>query len=753
MPVLAGQTLLHYQLVDKIGAGGMGEVWRAVDSRLGREVAVKVLPDRFASDRAALARFEREARAAAALSHPNILALYDVGQADGIPFVVTELLRGTTLRAKLAAGPMTPEIAVDHAVQITQGLTAAHARGLIHRDLKPENVFATDDGPVKILDFGLARFESDPPATDGHALDEAATTLASPTVIGMVLGTPSYMAPEQARGRSADQRSDFFALGAVLYEMLSGRRAFAGPTIADTLSAVLHQEPPALQTGSKADAALDRVIRKCLSKDPEQRFQSGRELIQALQTVFSQSPADEGSSIAILPFVDMSQGKDQDYFCEGMAEEILSALSEIPGLRVAARTSAFQFRGTNQDIRRIGQALGVANVLEGSVRTAGKRLRVTAQLIKAADGYRVWSERYDREMEDVFTIQDEIARSVAQALAMRLGPPEPGAIARKHTEDLEAYHLYLKGRHERYTTRNFPTALRYFEQASERDPSYALARVGIAEACILLGNTGIVRPRVTLARAETELGYAKALAGESAEALAVECCVLAYGSWDWKSAEEAGRRGMELDPGFIFARTWLSLILSAQGRCDEAVAMARSAMPIDPLSPLARIMGGWALSAGRRFEEAVPQFNQALELNPRNTLAMWLLGVALVGAGKVAEASSWFERGLQLEPDSSLMLGLLAWTRALTGRTDEARKLLDQLEDWAKRRHVPRYTVAWTLAALGDVPSALDQYERSADERDSFLSFPLFPGNDPYREQPRFHAALRRMGLDWAIGR
>jgi serine/threonine-protein kinase len=684
----------------------------------------------------------------AALSHPNIVALYDVGRVDGVSFVVIELLRGATLRTRLAEGALAPATAVDHALQLAQGLVAAHARGLIHRDLKPENVFVTEDGQVKILDFGLARFETEVVA---GGVDEAAVTVANPTIAGTVLGTPGYMAPEQVLGQASDHRSDLFALGAVLYEMLSGRRAFDGPTLADIQGAVLQKEPPPLATGSGADASLTGLVRKCLSKDREQRFQSARDLVQGLQTVFTTHPTTEtGPSIAVLPFVDMSQGKDQDYFCEGMAEEILTALSEVSGLHVAARTSAFQFRGTHQDIRQIGQALGVSHVLEGSVRTAGTRLRVTAQLIKAADGYRVWSERYDREMEDVFTIQDEIARSVSHALAMRLGAPA-GGIARKHSDDLEAYHLYLKGRHERYTTRNFPAALRYFEEAIDRDPRYALARAGIAETCILLGNTGIVRPRVTFARAETELEYARALAGETVELLTVECCLRAFGRWDRAGAVEVGRRAMALGPDFIFARTWLSLTLSAQGHFDEALAMARSAVPIDPLSPLAWVMAGWALSAGRRFEEAQGPLRRALEIAPRNTLAMWNLGVALVGSGQHDEALATFTKAHQVEPEASLILGMLAWSKVLVGREDEARRDLATLDDWAKHRHVPRYTIAWTLAALGDVETALAEYERSVEERDAFLSYPLFPGNDPLRGEPRFRAALERMGLGWAV--
>jgi TolB-like protein/Flp pilus assembly protein TadD len=756
VPVLPGQSLLHYRLVEKIGAGGMGDVWRAVDTRLGREVAVKVISERHAQDAEALARFEREARAVAALSHPNVLALYDVGREDDVSYVVTELLHGATLRARLAEGPMAPRAAVELALAVARGLAAAHARGLVHRDLKPENIFVDGDGGVKILDFGLARFAPAAGGADGAA-DETASTLTTSTMPGTMVGSPGYMSPEQVRGRVADARSDVFAFGSVLYEMLSGRRAFHGESVADTLSAVLQGDPPPM---SGVDPALDRIVRKCLRKDREDRYPSAREVIEALQSRSAGAEVAEDAAIAVLPFVDMSQGKDQDYFCEGMAEEIITALSTIPGLRVAARTSTFQFKGTNQDVRRIGQALGVNKVLEGSVRTAGERLRVTAQLINVDDGYHVWSERYDRQMEDVFAIQDEIARSVAQALAGQLGARQapsavrdaPGA-PRKHSDDLEAYHLYLKGRHERYTTRNFVVALRRFEEATERDPRYALARLGIAETSILLGNTAMSRPRVTLARAETELQYANALAGESPELRSVECA-LRTSQFDWAAAEAAGRRAIALDPQYIFGWTWLSLALIGMGRFEEARVTAESAVPLDPLSPMAWAVSAWALNAGRRFDEAEPRLRRALELNPRHGLARWNLGICLVGQGRHSEAVTELERLSDRDTDgASLTLGILAWAKAVAGRGDEARRDLDGLRERAKYRHVPRYTLAWTLGALGDIGAALDEYERSVEERDTYLVYPLFPGYDPLRSEPRFHQGLQRLGLDWAIGR
>ncbi|HET9328732.1 MAG TPA: protein kinase [Candidatus Eisenbacteria bacterium] len=740
MPVLAGQSLLHYRLVDKIGAGGMGEVWRAVDTRLGREVAVKVVTDRLATDASALARFEREARAVAALSHPNILALYDVGREDGVSYVVTELLRGATLRERLAKGPLARREALEAAVQIVKGLAAAHARALVHRDLKPENVFVTDDGVVKILDFGLARFE--PRAGEG---DDTVSIAVTATVLGEVMGTPGYMSPEQVRGQAADARSDLFAFGAMLYEMLSGQRAFTGQTAVDALSAVLQHEPPALQ-----EPRLDTIVKKCLMKHCDQRYASASELAQALQAALEASAAGEPPAIAVLPFVDMSQGKDQEYFCEGMTEEIITALSVIPGLHVVARTSTYEFKGANQDVRRIGRTLGVNKLVEGSVRTAGEKLRVTAQLINVDDGYRVWSERYDRQMEDVFAIQDEIARSVVAALAGQLGTRFTTVSARKHTDDLEAYHLYLKGRHVRYRERNFEAALRLFEEAASRDPHYALARLGIAEACVLLG-TGVQRPRVGLIRAETELEHAQALGEETAELRAVECAVC-MAQWNFAKAVAAGRRATELDPNFMFGWTWLSLTLSGMGRFDEAHAMAQNAVPADPLSPMAWTIAGWALSAGRRFAESETSLRHALELNPTHGLALWQLGIVLAGQGRHEEALAVLEDARDGEPHrGSLILGILAWTEAISGRKDKARQHLDELEERKKFRYVPGYIMAWGLAALGEIERALDEYERSVEERDVFLMYALWPGNDPLRGEPRFQAGLRRLGLDWAV--
>ena len=490
-----GTRLGPYEVTSLLGAGGMGEVYRARDSRLSREVAIKVLPAGLAEGPEALARFKQEARVVATLSHPNVLALYDFGEEEGLFYAVTELLAGDTLQAHLREGAMPVRKALEYSSQIAAGLAAAHDKGIVHRDLKPANVFITGDGRVKVLDFGLAHWDEG--AEDGEDLP----TLEKHTTPGTVMGTLGYMSPEQARGQRADHRSDIFSFGAVLYEMISGQRAFVRDTQADSLSAILSHDPPEpsrLRPG--VPPALDRVVRRCLEKKPAERFQSARDLGFALEglsdseVTASHDPArDENPSIAVLPFANMSPDPEQEYFCEGIAEEIINALTRLENVRVASRTSAFQFKGRSQDMRKVGEGLNVKTVLEGSVRTAGKRLRVTAQLVGVADGSTLWSERYDREMEDVFAIQDDISASIVSALRGRWAAGESPVLTRRPTEDLEAYQLFLKGQHNWFKRErgSLERAAHFFERAAERDPSFVAALAGAANAYASLNLYGM----------------------------------------------------------------------------------------------------------------------------------------------------------------------------------------------------------------------------------------------------------------------
>ena len=557
----------------------MGEVYRARDTRLERDVAVKILPAHLAEDEDGLARFERETKAVAALSHPNILAIYDVGRHEGVPFAVMELLEGETLRERLDKGSLPVSKALELALGTSRGLAAAHAKGIIHRDVKPDNLFMTTDGRLKILDFGLAR------TTTGleSASDDSAVTSARPTDAGTILGTIGYMSSEQVRGKTSDERCDIFSLGAVLYEMLTSRRAFKGETTADTMSAILTQDPSEIRSGRfHIPPQLARIVRRSLEKNPEERFQSARDLGFALEAVSdidatSASASEPGAgspSIAVLPFTDMSPQKDQDYFCEGMAEEILNALTGIKGLAVAARSMAFRFKGGEHDLRKVGEALDVKTVLEGSVGTAGKRLRVTAQLNSVASGHQIWSRRYDRELEDVFAIQDEIAADIVESLRSELGDAEAPRIVRQ-TENQEAYHLYLRGRY--HWLNRSKGALATADEvlsAGDRERPRLCARARRARGSVLDRGLVLVFTRGRCVLSSESLGRARrslstTKLAESHRALGL---VRLYFDWDWDDALRALERSVELEPTSAPSHLWLANGLFAVGRHEEAVA-------------------------------------------------------------------------------------------------------------------------------------------------------------------------------------
>jgi len=609
-----GTRLGAYEILTLIGSGGMGEVYRARDPRLGRDVAIKVLPAEFSADADRLRRFEQEARAAAALNHPNILAVYDIGTHNDSPYIVSELLDGQTLRERLAQGALAVRQAVEFVSQIVCGLAAAHAKGIVHRDLKPDNVFLTRDGRVKILDFGLAK-------TGMVPAGDADVTRAPQTLDGAVLGTVGYMAPEQLRGEPVDARADIFAVGVLLYELITGQTPFRRGSAADTMSAVLREEPPDLAVQRGTPASLARIVRRCLEKDPIDRFQTARDLGFALETVAEvpTTPAEkteaEDRSIAVLPFANMSADPDSEYFSDGLAEELINALTHLPGLRVASRTSAFRFRGRDVDIKEIGRALRVATVLEGSFRRTGQRLRVTAQLINVADGYHRWSERYDREMADVFEIQDDIVASIIKALAPAL-VGEVKAVVKRPTENLEAYELYLKGRQYWYQRSPglMPLAIRLFEQAIALDPDYTLAYAGLADCYGILRGWTWVSDATSSPPAEAALKRAMALDPKLPEVQFSQGLFIFCFKRAWLQAEPYFRRALELNPRSSLAQVYYGYFLAAAYRLDEASAQVRVALDLDPLLPYVHALGALALYACRAYPEAERLARQALDL-------------------------------------------------------------------------------------------------------------------------------------------
>jgi serine/threonine protein kinase/Tfp pilus assembly protein PilF len=675
----SGSRLGPYEIVAPIGAGGMGEVYRARDPRLDRDVAIKVLPPSFAADPERLRRFEQEARAAGALNHPHITAVYDIGSAaDGSPYVVQELLEGETLRALLAGGSLSSRRAAGLGTQIALGLAAAHAKGVVHRDLKPETLFVTSDARLKILDFGLARrlrpenAGPDDPTSSGD------------TRPGTVLGTVGYMSPEQLRGLPVDARADLFAFGAVFYEMLSGQRAFTGPSDADVLTSILREDPPALSETAGIPASLAKIVDHCLEKRPEDRFQTARDLSFHLETAMAQGAgkkpaAEPGRSIAVLPFADMSPARDQDYFCEGIAEEILNALAQIHGLKVASRTASFQFKGSGGEIRSIGERLGVETLLEGSLRKSGDKLRITAQLIQVDDGFHLWSRRFDREVSDVFAIQEEIATSIAAALRVVLTEKDRRALARAPTERVDAYDYYLRGRQFFYwsTQRNLALARQMFEKAIELDPSFALAWAGLADSVTFTYLWYGQSPDVLRTCVEAA-ARAVALAPDLAEARTAhaQAAVLERRYADAEAEFEAAIR---LNPSLYEAYYFYGRACFSQGKYDRAVDLFESAARIRPedyQTPLFAAMAHRAL--GREPQRLACARHSAdaarrhLELNPDDVRALYIGAGALIAIGRKEEGVAWLERALSLQPEEHGVLYNCGCAFAIAGETDRA---------------------------------------------------------------------------------
>ncbi len=595
-----GRTLAHYRITAAIGAGGMGEVYRATDTRLGRDVALKVLPSEMAANPERLDRFRREAKALAALDHPGIVTVFSVEESEGVHFLTMQLVEGRSLDQFIPETGFPVERLREIAAALADALAAAHEKGIVHRDLKPANVMVTGDGRVKVLDFGLAK--------ELRAADpgDATRTSFAQTALGVVMGTPAYMSPEQVTGQAVDQRTDIFSLGILLYELSTGRCPFQGRSPAELASSILRDTPP-LVTAVRADLPGDlaRIIGRCLEKEPRDRVQTAREVANALREMGRQTASmatvrpNDGFRIAVLPFSDLSPAKDQAYLCEGMAEEIMSSLGAIDGIRVASRNSSFRAARDGKDLAEIGRALSVGHVLEGSVRTAGARMRATAQLIDVESGFQLWSQRYDRAAEDVFAVQDEIAAGVVEAVRSRLAPGRQAVKARPQVKDLEAYRHYLEGRHLRYSKNDHAGALRCYEQAVRLDPSYAPSWIGMAEVRVLASFYGLTFARDAYAAAKDALATAASLQEESAAILYV-AGIIAFGERDWLAAERRLRRAVELDPDHVPALCWLGVLLSVMARVDEATPLLQHAREVDPLAPYPYAMTGTCLLlAGR----------------------------------------------------------------------------------------------------------------------------------------------------------
>jgi TolB-like protein/predicted Ser/Thr protein kinase len=737
---LVGRTIGHYAVQGPLGSGGMGIVYRAVDVHLGRPVALKVLPADVLADPDRKRRFVTEARAASALNHPNIVTIYDIDRDAGVDFIAMEFVAGRTLDAIIPPGGLPVDRALPLACSIADALAAAHAAGVVHRDLKPANVIVSPEGRVKILDFGLAKLVEPSGA--------AAATVEAVTATGLILGTAPYMSPEQASGLPVDARSDIFSFGALLYEMLAGHRAFRADSQVGILAAVLRDSPPPLPG---VPPQLASVVSRCLGKRPEERFQNAADLKAALEASLAPAPAlARDTSVAVLPFVNMSASKECDYLCEGLAEEIINALTPIPGLRVVARTSAFVVGRMNLDVREIGARLGVSSVLEGSVRLAGSRVRVTAQLVQASDGSHLWSERYDREMADIFALEDEIAGRIAARLRGDLAKQQAGRS--RQAVDPAAYHAYLEGRYHfaRGTPDSLARARACYERATALDPAFALAFDGTAELFWFFGFFGVMPPRDAFSVSTWHVLRALELDDSLAESHALLGMLRKELDYNWPEVQREVDRARALNAASPLVRMRYAIsALMPVGRLDEAVAELEAVVASDPLSIFMRWWLAITLLLRREPEAVEEQARHMLELDEGHFLGHWTRGIALDLAGHPADAVAPLQKAFELSGGSALAMANLGYVLASIGRRDEARRLLDEAGARARAGYWSPMVFAQIHVGLGEWDQAFEWLDRAVEARDPLI-MPIksFYYLDPLRSDPRYPAVLRKMNLE-----
>ena len=738
---MIGETISHYKILEKLGEGGMGVVYKAQDTKLGRHVAIKFLPQHLIRDKDARKRFVQEAKAASALDHPNIGTIYEIDETpDGQTFIVMAFYEGETLEEKLERGAIDFQEASDILIQIASGLAEAHERGIVHRDIKPSNVLITERGRVEIIDFGLAKL----------------TAQTKITKEGTTLGTVAYMSPEQARGKEVDHRTDIWSLGVLLQETVTGQKPFAGEYDQAVIYSILNEEPTDIRKlRSDAPSGIEKIIKKALAKSSEKRYQRIKEMAADLQSVREmymsntsvEQPSRGKHSIAVLPFVDMSPKKDQEYFCDGLAEELINALTHIKTLRVAARTSAFSFKGEKYDVREIGDKLNVDAILEGSIRKAGERLRITVQLVSAADGYHMWSEKYDRNMEDIFAIQDEISLAIVDKLKIELLGDEAALLVKRGTDDLEAYDLYIKGRFFwEQRGKGLEKAIEYFKRALARDPNYAQAYAGLADSYNLLGFYGFMPSREAFSRARENALKAIEIDGTLAEAHSSLAWVHQFCDWDLSAAENEFKRAIELNPDYVPAHNWYSVTLLLADRGDESLRENERAIELAPLAVHAIMQYGWNLSGLREFDRAIAQLKRALELDPDYALAHFLLGVCYCHQSRYDDAIAESRKAVDLSGNNPWMLSSLGWVYGLSGRAAEARNVLAELTERSKREYVRSMYFVLVSLGLKKFDQSFAWLDKAYEERDQWMiNLKIDPAFDSVRADPRFGALLDKI--------
>jgi serine/threonine protein kinase/tetratricopeptide (TPR) repeat protein len=794
---LIGQTLAHYRITAAIGAGGMGEVYRATDTKLGREVAIKVLPTEMAASAERLERFQREAKALAALDHPGIVTVYSVEEADGVHFLTMQLVEGQPLDKRIPEGGMPVEQLTAIGTALAEALSAAHERGVVHRDLKPANVMVTAQGHVKVLDFGLARMS---PA--GDSADSALSTQAR-TQDGAVMGTVPYMSPEQVQGKAVDHRTDVFSLGVMLYEMASGRRPFAGGSTVELASAILRDAPPALttlRTGLPED--LMRVVSRCLEKDPAARLQSMRDVHGALSTVSAGESAGSTSpgrgtrrrrralgiaaglaillggaylvarsgilrpggsvpeaaveprirSIAVLPLDNYSGDASQDYFAEGMTDELTADLARISQLRVISRGSAMQFKGANRPpTPEIAKLLDVDAVVEGSVLRAGDKVRITAQLIDARVDRHLWAQSFERESRDVLALQAELASAIAREIHVQLTPAEQSRLRGASSVDPEAYDAYLKGRYffNRPSDENLQKAIARFEEAIAVSPDLAPAHSGLSDAYLWAGyNEGFLTASEARPKAKAAALEAVELDDQSAEAHASLAVFKLFYEYDWAGSEAEFRRAFALNPNYAFAHDQFALALAFQGRFDESIAQGRRAAELDPQNPQIPIDSLFAWTWKGDYEAAKKLARRSAELDPTFFFGPLAEGWIDIQAGKPGDAIPHLQKAKAME-SPAFVSAWLAYAYGASGDRTRAAAEAEELKKLSLRGTVTAFNLALVALGQGDRARAISYLEQAHASDSQWLGWLKYDRVfDPLRSDPRFAALLRKLNLE-----
>ena len=788
---MIGQTLGHYRILEKVGSGGMGIVYRARDEQLERDVALKVLPSGTIGNETSRRHFRNEALALAKLSHPNIETIYEFASQDGTDFLVMEYIPGKTLGDKLASGPLPEKDVIQLGMQIVAALEEAHDRGIVHRDLKPSNIAITARGQAKVLDFGLAKLlpQGSDPTQDSLSESQAGA------------GTLPYMPPEQLEGKSVDARADIYTIGAIFYEMATACRAFGESIPSKLIDSVLHRPPvPPRARNSRISPELEHVVLKCLDKDPARRYQSAKELLVDLQRLSEGSsvlpiPAPRPPvrvrtlsaikyagvfvlalatsltalnfrgwgdrllghprppqihSLAVLPLANLSGDPAQEYFADGMTDALVTDLGKISALRVISRTSVMQYKGGRKPLPDIAKELSLDAVVEGSVLRSEGRVQITARLIQAKTDTTLWSQSYERDIKDAVELQSEVAQAIADEIRVKVTPEEQARISATHAVSPEAFDAYLKGRHywEQRTEESLTKSLECFREAIDRDPTYAKAYAGLADSYATLGNNRFLPPSESFPKAKA--AALKSL--EIDEGLAEAHASLAFSLWnydlDWKAVEREYKRAIELNPGYPTAYHWYAGYLSGMGRHAEAIVAIKKARDLDPLSPRINANVGFILYFARDYDHAIEELQKVLELNPSNPAPYFYLGMARLQKGEYHDAIAALERSKQLSDGAPETVLELAYAQAIAGNRSEAREMLSGLMREPNPGYIPALWVARTYAALEEREKAFAWLQKAYAERSPQLPFlKVDPRLDTLRSDQRFQDLLRLMKL------